>query len=202
MLLTPLQMGPNLTLLLFAGLVVLVLDELLQKGYGLGSGISLFIATNICESIIWKAFSPRTITTGRGTEFEGATNKNYLPGCISGHAQPVSLCRSAPMPDCTASPSKSSGCLAWKSWRRVIIICVRRGPESATFASSSITLCWATASPARSVGWRSCSTPRKVSAPESPNIWSANPSSIAKMRRTGAAISAHHGSQTATSTST
>lgn len=58
--------------LFFAGLIVLVLDELLQKGYGLGSGISLFIATNICETIIWKAFSPTTINTGRGTEFEGA----------------------------------------------------------------------------------------------------------------------------------
>ena len=55
-----------------AGLVVLLLDELLQKGYGLGSGISLFIATNICETIVWKAFSPATINTGRGTEFEGA----------------------------------------------------------------------------------------------------------------------------------
>jgi protein transport protein SEC61 subunit alpha len=32
-----------------AGMVVIILDELLQKGYGLGSGISLFIATNICE---------------------------------------------------------------------------------------------------------------------------------------------------------
>jgi len=50
----------------------LILDELLQKGYGLGSGISLFIATNICENIVWKAFSPTTINTGRGTEFEGA----------------------------------------------------------------------------------------------------------------------------------
>ena len=58
--------------LFMAGMVVLILDELLQKGYGLGSGISLFIATNICESIIWKAFSPTTINTGRGTEFEGA----------------------------------------------------------------------------------------------------------------------------------
>merc|ERR1712003_609019 len=55
-----------------AGLIVLTLDELLQKGYGLGSGISIFIATNICETIIWKAFSPTTINTGRGTEFEGA----------------------------------------------------------------------------------------------------------------------------------
>jgi protein transport protein SEC61 subunit alpha len=58
--------------LFFAGIVVIILDELLQKGYGLGSGISLFIATNICENIVWKAFSPTTINTGRGTEFEGA----------------------------------------------------------------------------------------------------------------------------------
>jgi len=61
-----------ITQLFFAGIIVLILDELLQKGYGLGSGISLFIATNICETIIWKAFSPTTINTGRGTEFEGA----------------------------------------------------------------------------------------------------------------------------------
>jgi len=61
-----------ITQLFFAGLVVLILDELLNKGYGLGSGISLFIATNICETIVWKAFSPTTINTGRGTEFEGA----------------------------------------------------------------------------------------------------------------------------------
>jgi protein transport protein SEC61 subunit alpha len=61
-----------ITQLFFAGLIVLMLDELLQKGYGLGSGISLFIATNICENIIWKAFSPTTINTGRGIEFEGA----------------------------------------------------------------------------------------------------------------------------------
>ncbi|KAH0058116.1 SecY protein, partial [Aureobasidium melanogenum] len=58
--------------LLTAALIVILLDELLQKGYGLGSGISLFIATNICESIVWKAFSPTTINTGRGPEFEGA----------------------------------------------------------------------------------------------------------------------------------
>lgn len=58
--------------LFIAGVIVLLLDELMQKGYGLGNGISLFIATNTCESIIWKALSPTTINTGRGTEFEGA----------------------------------------------------------------------------------------------------------------------------------
>ncbi len=55
--------------LFIAGLIVLLLDELLQKGYGLGSGISLFIATNICETIVWKAFSPATINAGRGEAY-------------------------------------------------------------------------------------------------------------------------------------
>jgi protein transport protein SEC61 subunit alpha len=58
--------------LFISGIIVILLDELLQKGYGLGSGISLFIATNICENIVWKALSPTTINVGRGTEFEGA----------------------------------------------------------------------------------------------------------------------------------
>lgn len=73
----PRDLGAGVCLLLIlqlvvAGMLVILLDELLQKGYGLGSGISLFIATNICESIIWKAFSPTTVNTGRGPEFEGA----------------------------------------------------------------------------------------------------------------------------------
>lgn len=73
----PKDLGAGVCLLLilqlvFAALLVILLDELLQKGYGLGSGISLFIATNICESIVWKAFSPTTVNTGRGPEFEGA----------------------------------------------------------------------------------------------------------------------------------
>lgn len=58
--------------LFFAGLIAILLDELLHKGYGLGSGISLFIATNVCENVVWKAFSPTTVNTGQGTEFEGA----------------------------------------------------------------------------------------------------------------------------------
>lgn len=73
----PSELGAGICFLLImqlfcAGMIVLLLDELLQKGYGLGSGISLFIATNICETIVWKAFSPTTINTGNGTEFEGA----------------------------------------------------------------------------------------------------------------------------------
>ena len=58
--------------LVASGMIVILLDEMLQRGYGIGSGISLFIATNVCESIVWKAFSPTTVNTGRGPEFEGA----------------------------------------------------------------------------------------------------------------------------------
>jgi protein transport protein SEC61 subunit alpha len=58
--------------LCMAGVIVLLLDEMLEKGYGLGSGISLFIATNICENIVWKALSPITIKSDSGTQFEGA----------------------------------------------------------------------------------------------------------------------------------
>ncbi|KAJ3527840.1 hypothetical protein NMY22_g9631 [Coprinellus aureogranulatus] len=73
----PRDLGAGVCLLLIiqlivAALIVILLDELLQKGYGLGSGINLFIATNICESIVWKAFSPTTVNVGRGPEFEGA----------------------------------------------------------------------------------------------------------------------------------
>ena len=58
--------------LVFAGILVILLDELMQKGYGIGSGISLFIATNISESILWKSFSPITLSHEGGVEYEGA----------------------------------------------------------------------------------------------------------------------------------
>lgn len=58
--------------LFIAGMLVILLDECMSKGYGIGSGVSLFIATNICESIFWRALSPVTIKTEMGIEFEGA----------------------------------------------------------------------------------------------------------------------------------
>jgi protein transport protein SEC61 subunit alpha len=43
--------------LMFAGVVIILLDELLQKGWGLGSGVSLFIAAGVAGNIFWNAFS-------------------------------------------------------------------------------------------------------------------------------------------------
>ncbi|GAB4814727.1 hypothetical protein N2152v2_001773 [Parachlorella kessleri] len=58
--------------LLFAGVLVMLLEDMMDKGWGVISASSLFIATNQCESIVWKAFSPFTLDAGRGKEFEGA----------------------------------------------------------------------------------------------------------------------------------
>ena len=38
----------------------------------MGHGISLFIASNVCENIFWRSFSPITLRTDAGTEFEGS----------------------------------------------------------------------------------------------------------------------------------
>ncbi|EJW04124.1 preprotein translocase, SecY subunit [Edhazardia aedis USNM 41457] len=61
-----------ITQLMFSGIIIILLDELLSKGYGIGSGVNLFIACNVCENIIWKCFSPKVYHTARGIEFEGA----------------------------------------------------------------------------------------------------------------------------------
>ncbi len=44
--------------LLAAGIMVLLMDELLQKGWGLGSGISLFIAAGVAQRIWWDCIAP------------------------------------------------------------------------------------------------------------------------------------------------
>ncbi len=43
--------------LMFSGVIIILLDELLQKGWGLGSGVSLFIAAGVAGQIFWNSFS-------------------------------------------------------------------------------------------------------------------------------------------------
>ena len=55
--------------LIFACFIVIMLDDLLTKGgYGLVSAVSLFIATNVCEELLWKSFSFLKVRE----EYEGA----------------------------------------------------------------------------------------------------------------------------------
>jgi preprotein translocase subunit SecY/protein transport protein SEC61 subunit alpha len=43
--------------LIAAGVIVMLLDELVQKGWGFGSGISLFIMAGVAQHIFWQSFS-------------------------------------------------------------------------------------------------------------------------------------------------
>jgi protein transport protein SEC61 subunit alpha len=56
-----------------AGVLIILLDELLQKGYGLGNGVGLFTATNIFGQVVWECISFTSIQSLDGNaEFEGA----------------------------------------------------------------------------------------------------------------------------------
>jgi preprotein translocase subunit SecY len=46
--------------LISAGVIVMLMDELVQKGWGLGSGVSLFIMAGVAQNIVWSTFSPQT----------------------------------------------------------------------------------------------------------------------------------------------
>ncbi len=42
--------------LLSAGVILMLLDEMIQKGWGMGSGISLFILAGVAQNIMWSSF--------------------------------------------------------------------------------------------------------------------------------------------------
>ena len=44
--------------LMAASIIIMFMDELIQKGWGLGSGISLFIMAGVAQQILWSLFSP------------------------------------------------------------------------------------------------------------------------------------------------
>ena len=56
--------GPVMIVIFFqliaAGIIVMLLDELVQKGWGLGSGISLFIMAGVAQTILWQTFNTTT----------------------------------------------------------------------------------------------------------------------------------------------
>ena len=65
--------------LFIASLLVLLLDELIQKGWGIGSGVSLFILAGVCQTVMWYTFSPITFAlTSTTTAYFG-----FIPATIS-----------------------------------------------------------------------------------------------------------------------
>ena len=73
--------------LIAAGIIVMLMDELVQKGWGLGSGISLFIMAGVAQTIVWNMFSPPTgLFFGSLQQFLGGamTASEWVFGSASG----------------------------------------------------------------------------------------------------------------------
>jgi protein transport protein SEC61 subunit alpha len=65
--------------LVIASLLVLLLDEMIQKGWGIGSGVSLFILAGVCQTVMWYTFSPIPFQVSQGvTQLFG-----FIPETIS-----------------------------------------------------------------------------------------------------------------------
>jgi preprotein translocase subunit SecY/protein transport protein SEC61 subunit alpha len=82
---TPIQAIVIFTQLIFAGIIVMLLDEMIQKGWGIGSGISLFIIAGVAQRIMVDCFS--MVRVGNPAEFRG-----IFPAIIEAlmRGQPVS----------------------------------------------------------------------------------------------------------------
>jgi preprotein translocase SecY subunit len=64
------SLSPSVSLIVFlellsAGVIVMLLDEMVQKGWGFGSGISLFILAGVAQTIFWDMFSPAPLGAGQ-----------------------------------------------------------------------------------------------------------------------------------------
>jgi preprotein translocase SecY subunit len=65
--------------LFVASFLVLMLDEMIQKGWGIGSGVSLFILAGVAQTVLWYTFAPVTFRlTQTTTAFFG-----FVPATIS-----------------------------------------------------------------------------------------------------------------------
>lgn len=52
--------------LIFASFLVMLMDEMVQKGWGVGSGLSLFIMAGVAQTILWSVFSPLPVDPESG----------------------------------------------------------------------------------------------------------------------------------------
>jgi preprotein translocase SecY subunit len=69
--------------LVFATILIILLDELIQKGWGLGSGISLFIVAGVAEEIFVSLISPIILADGIYQGIIPAIVQTLLAGNIS-----------------------------------------------------------------------------------------------------------------------
>lgn len=69
--------------LISASVIIMFLDELVQKGWGLGSGISIFIMAGVAQQIIWSLFSPIPAGDGSMVGLAPFIGQSVMSGDIS-----------------------------------------------------------------------------------------------------------------------
>ncbi|HME54618.1 MAG TPA: preprotein translocase subunit SecY [Candidatus Lokiarchaeia archaeon] len=73
--------------LLCSGIIIILLDEVIQKGWGIGSGVSLFIAAGVAGQMLWSAFS--FFPSNPVQLFPGSTTQSYDSGAIIAFFQSI-----------------------------------------------------------------------------------------------------------------
>lgn len=63
-----------------ASVIILLLDEMIQKGWGLGSGISLFILGGVAQTLWWDTLSPFPVSASQGSP---AVVFGFIPAFIA-----------------------------------------------------------------------------------------------------------------------
>jgi preprotein translocase SecY subunit len=69
--------------LIAASVIIMFLDELIQKGWGLGSGISLFIMAGVAQQILWSIFSPLPAGDGASIGVFPFVAQSFMQGDIA-----------------------------------------------------------------------------------------------------------------------
>ncbi len=69
--------------LMAASVIIMFLDELIQKGWGLGSGISLFIMAGVAQQILWSMFSPMAAQDGGTVGIIPYIVQSFMAGDLS-----------------------------------------------------------------------------------------------------------------------
>lgn len=87
--------------LFIASFLLVLLDEAMEKGHGIGSGVSLFMCCHICADVLWKALCPFMVTTSTGSHFIGVlvavphiliTRRNKLRALVEVFFRQEGLC--------------------------------------------------------------------------------------------------------------
>jgi len=73
------------TQLIVAGLVLMMLDEMIQKGWGFGSGISLFILAGVAQTVIWDSLAVTPQGLGTGDSYSWGALVALVQSALGGH---------------------------------------------------------------------------------------------------------------------